>query len=477
VITKHRQQEFSWIEGLSICLAMIGVQLSSEVMNQWGTYFYSPSAGVGRTIYVTVGLVGYIFIIGTTWDAFTGPLIGMWSDRTKTRRGRFAFLAPAGRRRPFIFWGSILMIATSIAFWYPPVAQTSFINFLYGTLLLCLHWTMFGLALTPLNALGPEIARSEQARVRIGVWTAIGLILGLALAAALPGKLIVLLDPARVADSYSAIGYRRLAAILALVSFVLFQFPVWLIKERYDSEAIPSEQLPSFSGFVDAFRNRLFLVYTFAFVLFNVGFLAVQRVLPYWVELSLSGDEGMVTELLLPFIIMAILSIGGVSFIARVLHKKWVMAIALLIITTGLPSIYWIGVSGLSVDMKQLLAKIVFGYCGIGQGFMYAMMTPMIGEIIDYDETRSGQRREALYNGLSGFVWKAAMGGSILLATQSMNYFGNSPGHALGVLIVGPIAGIFGFLGMLAIVTYPVLHIVPEEDKGLGPHPPSTRED
>ena len=30
-----RQQEFSWIEGLSICLAMIGVQLSSEVMNQW----------------------------------------------------------------------------------------------------------------------------------------------------------------------------------------------------------------------------------------------------------------------------------------------------------------------------------------------------------------------------------------------------------------------------------------------------------
>ena len=221
---KRQQQEFSWIEGLSICLAMIGIQLSSEVMNQWGTYFYSPSEGVGRTIYVTVGLVGYIFIIGTVWDAMTGPLIGMWSDRTKTRRGRFAFLAPAGRRRPFIFWGSILMIGTSIAFWYPPVAETSFTNFLYGTLLLCLHWTLFGLALTPLNALGPEIARSEQARVRIGIWTAVGLIVGLALAAALPGQLIVLLDPARVADTYSAIGYRRLAAILARSSRPYFPF-------------------------------------------------------------------------------------------------------------------------------------------------------------------------------------------------------------------------------------------------------------
>ena len=312
-MAEEKKPEFSWIEGLSIFLAMIGVQLSSEVMNQWGTYFYSPSAGVGRTIYVSVGLVGYIFIIGTTWDAFSSPLIGMWSDRTKTRRGRFAFLSPAGRRRPFIFWGSILMIFTAIAFWFPPVEGTSFTNFLYGTVLLCLHWTMFGLALTPLNALGPEIARSEQARVRIGIWTAIGLIFGLALAAALPGKLIVLLDPARVADTYSAIGYRRLATLLALVSFVLFQFPVWLIKERYDSEAVTSEQLPTFSGFIEAFRNRLFLIYAVSFFLFTVGFLAAQRVLPYWVEVSLSGDEGMVTELLLPFIIMAVVSVAAAA--------------------------------------------------------------------------------------------------------------------------------------------------------------------
>jgi Na+/melibiose symporter-like transporter len=94
---------------------------------------------------------------------------------------------------------------------------------------------------------------------------------------------------------------------------------------------------------------------------------------------------------------------------------------------------------------------------------MYAMMTPMIGEIIDYDEACSGQRREALYNGLSGFVWKASMGGSVFIATQSMNYFGNSPENALGVLLVGPIAGLFGLLGMIAIVFYPVLNVVQKE--------------
>jgi Na+/melibiose symporter-like transporter len=87
----------------------------------------------------------------------------------------------------------------------------------------------------------------------------------------------------------------------------------------------------------------------------------------------------------------------------------------------------------------------------------------MMGEIIDYDETKSGQRREALYNGLSGFAWKASMGGSIFIATQSMSAWGNSLENPAGVLMVGPIAGIFGVMGLIAILFYPVLHVTREQ--------------
>ena len=128
---------------------------------------------------------------------------------------------------------------------------------------------------------------------------------------------------------------------------------------------------------------------------------------------------------------------------------------------------YIIGEADLSMTTKLILGAVLFGYCGIGQGIMYVMMTPMMGEIIDYDEQRSGERREALYNGLSGFAWKASMGGAILIASLSMHTWGNSLENCTGVLLVGPIAGAFGFLGLIVMLFYPVLHVTRKKPESL----------
>ena len=475
----NNKKEFAWYEGLALCLAMIGIQLSSEVMNQWGTYFYSPSVGVGRTIYVAVGIVGYIFIVGTIWDAVLGPFVGIWSDKTKTKPGLLRLIPIRGRRLPFIFWGSILMTFTAIAFWYPPVPKESTLNFVYGTAILCLHWTFFGIAMVPLISLAPEIARSESARVKIGTWIAVGMIVGLALAVVLPGILIEMLDPARsvvileptlainetVVEEvesaveemvvYSPTGYRRLALLLALISLVMFQIPVWTIRERYDSESAPQEKHLFIDGLKDALRNRAFVIYAAAFFLFAVGFQGAQRVLPYWAELGLGGSESTVTFMMIPFIVLAFVSYCFIPMASRYLHLKWMLFIALFIIASGMPFMYVVGIADWTFNTKLILGMVLFGYCGIGQGIIYVMMTPIMGEIIDQDELVSGKRREALYNGLSGVAWKSAMAGSIFLATQSMNVWGNSVENSTGVLLVGPIAGLFAFAGMILICFYP----------------------
>jgi len=459
----NRRPEFSWIEGMAISLAMIGVQLSSEVLNQWGFYFYSPSEGVGRTIYVAIKFVWIIFFIGTLWDAVTDPLIGSWSDKTKTTPGVFRYFRMRGRRRPFIFYGSILLMLPAIAFWFPPVEETSMANLAYGTILLCLHWTMFTIVYIPLNALAPEIARSERARISMGTYVAVGMILGLAMAAVLPGELIVWLDPARTEDSFSAMGYRRLAASMAVLSLLLFQLPVWLVRERYDSESAPRQHAPVLRSYLDACRNRAFVVYALAFFCFTSGFLAAQRALPYWAELGLGGDEGTVTILMLPFILTALLSLAVIPALARRLHVKWMIILAFFIIATGLPCMYLIGAANVTSSTKVVLGALLFAYCGIGQGIMYVMITPILGEAIDYDEQRSGERREALYNGLSGFTWKASMGTAIAIASMSMHTWGNSPEHGTGVLLVGPIAGVFAVLGLASMLFYPKLHLTRQD--------------
>jgi len=448
------EPDFTWREGLAFSLAFIGVQLCSETFNQWGTYFYSPTEGGGRTIYVPIGMVGFMFVIATLWDAITDPLIGAWSDRTKTKPGRFRFPRIKGRRRPFIFWGSILTVFTFVAAWYPPVEDTHSLNFVYGTVMLCLHWMLFTVTSVPILALGPEIARTTEARVKLGIWIAVGYVAGLTIANVLSGMFLGMLDP-RDGGVASPEAYRKLALIYALLSLALFQFLVWTVRERYTGQKKDN----SFAALVregkDVIQNSAFVAYFFAFFFFSAGLLAAQRALPYWAEIGLAGNEGTVTILLIPYILTCLLTYPAVPFLQRMLGVKWTVFLSLFILSTSLPWMYPIGMADITPGTKQFWGAVLFGYAGIGQGIMYVMLTPLIGEIIDYDAAKSGERREAVYNGLSGVAWKASMAGAVILATQSMSIFGNSVDNPTGIYLVGPLAGICGLLGCAAMYFYP----------------------
>ncbi len=488
---------FRWYEGLAIALALLAGQLSSELVNQWGNYFYSPTLGTGRTVYVAVSQVAFIFALPIFLSCITSPLIAIWSDHKDPTRSRGVFRLVRGRRRPFLFWGSLLMTITNIAFWYPPVPYESSINLAYGATVQLLHVCLFmGMAANLITALGLEVARTPVERVRLGLWVAGGLISGLAIAAVLPGVLIEWLDTGRLKTGVpSPLGYQRTAALFAVVSLLLMQLPVWLVRERY----VPPVARPKvriLGELHSAFKNRLLRYYAAAFLLFCVGYLAVQRVVAYWAELGLHGSESTVTWLMLPFIAGALLALPLVPVLARRFALKWLLFICFAIITLGLPLMYPIATADLSgvgrflehtglltpaqlpmlgasatdaIAPHSILGKITLGAllffaCGIGQGILFAVLTPLQGEMIDLDELETGQRREGIYNSLTDVSWKAASGLSVFVPNVSMALWGNSPERPWGVFYVGPIAGLFGLLGLLVVYYYP--QVRPSAPKG-----------
>jgi len=464
-------REFSRVEGLALFLGCIGIQLITEVMTQWGAYFYSPPTGGGSIVYIAIGLAGTMFVMTYVVAAVSDPLIALWSDRTDTR-GRWRLVPLAGRRRPFIFWGSIGVTFTGIAFWYPPLTQTSFANFVYGAAILCIHWGLFvSFCTTPFNALGPEIARTNEGRVRIGTWIAAGMIVGLAVAEIAPGILVDVLAPEHASPvragevaPVSPEGFQRMAILFSVVALAFFQFTVWAVRERYRSEK-QSIATPAWAMLTQTLRNTVFLRYILIFFLFNLGYLAVQRVLPYWAKAGLHGTESTVSLLMAPYIVFALLALVLTDRLSKHLAVKWMIFISLAIITSGLPMMYVIGVSGLSTAVKTGLGAALFAYCGIGQGMQYVLLTPMIGEIIDYDELRSGERREAIYQSVSGLAWKGSQALSVYVATLSMSFWGNSMENPTGIFLVGPIAGLFGLLAMAVCWTYPVLRVTRKREK------------
>ena len=447
------EREFTWLEGLAFCLAWIGIQLCSELLNQYGAYFYSPPEGGGRIVYVSIQLVGVMFFLGAVCEGVTNPIVGLLSDRTLPVP-RWARLRVAGRRRPWIFWGSVLMAFSLVAVWYPPVAAASRANFVYGSAVLCAHWLFFSMTSIPILALAPEVATSTAGRLKLGVWVAVGSVLGLGVANGLSGEFLLALSPAgsKVATPEA---YRTLAMIYAVVAFLLFQFLVWAVRERFHGAPAHRGKGSLLAEYRDVAHNKHFLVTWVMSLCFYTGLLASQRSLPYWSQVGLGGNEQTLLYLMLPFILACLATYPFVPMVARRIGVKWTVFISLVIITTSFPWMYPIAAGDAPSSTKIFQGAMLFAYAGIGQGISFVMLTPLVGEIVDVDARRSGERREALYNGLIHLSWKVGQAISILLATQSMNLLGNTAERPLGIYIVGPLAGLCGLLGCVVMLAYP----------------------
>ena len=79
-------------------------------------------------------LAGLTVLIGGIWDAINDPLVGLWSDRTRTRWGR---------RRPFLLFGAVPYGVTfALMWWVPPIE---------GQLLKALYFALIYICSTPLS--------------------------------------------------------------------------------------------------------------------------------------------------------------------------------------------------------------------------------------------------------------------------------------------------------------------------------------
>ena len=78
----------------------------------------------------------------------------------------------------------------------------------------------------------------------------------------------------------------------------------------------------------------------------------------------------------------------------------------------------------------------------------------LFAEVIDYDETISGLRREGIYNGSVALLTKWA-DGLARVAVVSLLVLGSSKTDASGVWAIAPAAGVVMLLGMVSFAFYP----------------------
>lgn len=411
-------------------LAYLGVALVTQVFMLWVTYFYAPPAG-RLTAYLPIGLVGVALIIGRAVDALADPLVAVWSDNTRSARGR---------RLPFMIYGALPLAISFALIWFPPTPDRILWNFLYLTLVLASFLFFFTVVVAPYLALLPELAEGAASRVRYSAWQAFFNIVGLGIAMVGAGLII------------ERMGFRAMGVLLALVALVSFWIPAFGLREKGRA----ADQNPV--GLLDSFRltlaNRPFRFHLFSQFLFWFGFNMIMIIVPYVITVIMGLSEGDVGLLLGGAMAVALVSFPVICRLARSWGTRKTFLLTALILAAVLACLAGIGLlPGIAVFWQGVAVVAASGFPLAG---LFILPNAITAEITDHEYARTGLRREAIFYGMGGLVIKASMGFSSLATTGIMGWLGYTAAVPLGIRVSALVAALLVLAGFWAFLPFPL---------------------
>ncbi|MFS8665348.1 MAG: MFS transporter [Limnochordales bacterium] len=407
-----------------------GIAIVTQTVLVWLAYFYAPPEEAGLPALLPIAWVGAALLAGRVVDALADPLVGAWSDATRTR---------LGRRRPFLLLGAWPLAVTFVALWFPPTGWAPLGRAVYLGVMVSLFLFFFTVYTAPYLALLPELARTRTARVALATWQAVFQIAGLAVAMVGSGFVIERLD-------FGGMGL--VLGALALATFLITALGV---------PEPPGQHAPTPGAIQSALltlRNRAFVYYVVSHVLFWFGFNAVVVAAPYLVTVLMGGSEADASIALAVAFGVAVMGFPFIGRLSRRRGLKVTMQLSMLALAAAL--LLWGTVGRWPVPVDPYWQGLaVFAVAGLSVAGLFVLPNAMVAEIADYDQRLHGMRREAMFFGVQGLLVKAAMGLSSFAVTGLLETWGFTGDAPWGLVALGPLAALFVLAGAWVLGGYP----------------------
>lgn len=406
-------------------------------LTTWIMYGYCPPEGKGVQL-LSLATFSTITTLARVLEALLNPVVGLVSDNTRTRWGR---------RIPFIFVGALAMVFATIMISRPPVdngidsLNTVYFSFFY-VLMTIASLVMF----QPVLALGPEITVDSEERVKV---TSIALLMGVLIG-------VVNLSQGPVFEKY---GFANMTLIFGVLAFIFAMGPVISINEKRDvikrdNVDLNGKKINFIKGIKSILGNKIFVIFTLANSIQMLSFITLTAMAPYLLT-EIAGKTPADAAVLGFFSIVGmLLGIPFANILTKKISKKMVFLWGVLINTilfvlmTFLPL-----VSEESVYPSILLFAMVFSFFFM---FTNTVKNPMMADIILFDGVLSGERKEALYVGTHGLIFRTIDSTNIAITAILFTFFGYSASQPMGIYLVFPVCALLNLASYLIIKNYPL---------------------
>lgn len=403
-----------------------GSQVMLQTITVWLVFFY---VSAGDYALAPILLVGIATTVGRLGDALTDPLIGYWSDVTRSRWGR---------RAPFILLGAPPMAIAFVLLWTPPVDATHWLNGVWLALILQIYFLFVTIVGAPYGGIYAELAVTTEDRVLVSSWQHVFGLCGAGVALLASGLLI------------DVVGYAWTGLIVAVLGVVPRLLGLWGARGRLTY--VP-DVVPSFAEFRRnavyaarlTFTNRLFLYLMGSLLCFHAALLMTTQVLPFYVVSLLGLGERFVIVVTTSFFFASLFAIPLVIWSAKRFDKARIYAACLLVGAAILPLLSVVDLFGGIPPIAQ--AMVVMGLVGIPMSGVFIMPDALLADVVDEDSARTHFRREAMYFSSRSTLEKFGQAIASGLFAVLIGVFGATAEEPLGIRLVGPVAALCLLLG------------------------------
>jgi glycoside/pentoside/hexuronide:cation symporter, GPH family len=368
-----------------------------------------------QVIGLPANMVGLAIMIALVLDAVVDPVIGQWSDHTRTRWGR---------RHPFMYASALPVGLLYVLLWNPPVGASHATILLYLIGVAILVRTAISCYEIPSSALAPELTADYHERTSVlGYRYLFGWIGGMGMALL---TFAVFLHPTKQypVGQLNPAGYHTYAYVAGAVMAVSILLSA--LGTHREIAQLPKAP-PSTGGFaanrarmLATLRNRAFLTLMAAGI-FSFAMQGLNFALSTYFNTFLWGFPAAVLAI---FAACVILGVILASFVAAAASRIWgkrgaSVRCGLLYIAFALTPLLlrlqgWFPSNASRLLLPILMTNVVISTAlGVGVAILGASM---MSDVVEDAQARTGERSEGLFFAGAFFMQKCVSGLGLLLS-------------------------------------------------------------
>lgn len=368
-----------------------------DMVGFWLLFFYTD-------VYkIPAAAAGTIMLVARFWDMGIDPVIGIISDRTQTRWGKF---------RPYILFGAIpYAILAILTFTTPNLGETGRIIYAGATYVLLM--TAYATVNLPYSSLAAVMISDTYERAGLNTYRFI---------CAFGGQFVVTGLALTLAKFFGggdkAMGFQYTLVLFGALSVVFFFITFATSKERVQ----PSTALPSSlkEDLKNLFQNRPWIILAcvgiVSFVMFAMQNAAIAYYFKYYI-----GKEDSVQWFNVIGTVALIVALPLSKPLAKAFGNRNVFIASSLVSGLFFILLYLPGEKNIiAIYALNILAKMAYAPA-------VPLLWTMIADSSDYSEWKTGRRATGLYFSAATFAQKAGWGIGAAIAGWLLAVFNYVP--------------------------------------------------